>query len=135
MEKFFTIKGDAKENNNKLFARFGFKLISINKPANEDEEKEIQKIALAWHQNLFNSISSGYRKDVQLNLKYISGKHNDVQCFLIFTIFTKDSKQRDTIIANIQHDLSPFFTNVNDDISPYLFEQITDIDFLSAINN
>src|SRR5665647_1254639 len=135
MDKYFTIKGKLNEGNALFFARFGFKLVSINRPGNADEEMKIQKAAIAWHENLFRSISIEYRDAIQLNLKYLSEKGETVQCFLFVTVFAENEEKLNSVLANIQHDMTPFFSSdVDDDNSPYLFRQITDMDLLSQAN-
>ncbi len=48
--KCFTVKGKCKDEAFSTFGRFGFKLISINRPVDYNEEQEMRK-AITWYEN------------------------------------------------------------------------------------
>lgn len=136
MDTFFTIYGNPSEHPDFNFARFGFSLISVNKPVNEAEEFAIKQTAISWHENLFRSLSAEYRDSVQLNLKFITTDRKNVECYIIFTITSDKDDSLQNILKNVQHDLAPFFAaNVDDNNTPYLFRKITNIDLLSGMNS
>jgi len=123
-ETFFTVTHDYAHGRFNKRALFGFELSSVSKPADEKEEKELRKGAVAWHENLLKSICTPFRDSVQLNLKYIS-ENGQFRCRIFFSIYAEDDEKIKQRIADTQHDVKAFFARANDDKNnPYLFENI-----------
>lgn len=132
---FFTVTTEY--NNGKYFwsGIFGFELISINKPENEQEAAKLGRIALEWHENLLQSLSIIYCNEIQVNLKYIAEDYK-IKCLIIFTVFGKDESSLDLTINSLQHDINAFFfPSQSGNIQPYIFEEISDSEYLLNTNN
>jgi len=113
---------------------FGFELVSVNKPGNEQEAAQLQKAVMLWHENLLKSISFIYRDEIQFNLKYIADS-NRIKCLIIITVYATDEAGLERITNNIQHDVSVFFsTSKIDSAHPYIFEEINNEDYLLNAN-
>lgn len=127
--RFFTIKS---ETNSGYKAVFGFKLLSIIKSASHEDPAVATNKALDWHKNLLKTVHA-YQKDVQVNLKYAFGSEG-LRCVLIFTVYGQNYSSLENILNNFQAETSAFFTNILNEINPYVFEQITDKDLLVDSN-
>jgi CheY-like chemotaxis protein len=134
-DKFFSAKTDCEFGRYTKSGIFGFELKSINKPGNERESASLEKMALLWHENFLKSISLIYCNEIKVNIKYIA-ENNKIKCLIIFTIYGLSDEKLEETIQNIQHDITPFFSTVNIDISlPYVFEEIKDYQYLLNANN
>ena len=132
--QFFTVKADCEFGRFTMSGIFGFKLVSTSKPENIQEATILEKIALQWHENLLKSLSVIYCNEIQVNMKYIA-KNNKINCYIIFTVFGKNDASLDITINSLQHDINAFFcTSQNDNVQPYIFEEISDADFLLNVN-
>lgn len=113
---------------------FGFELVSVNKPSNEQEQIQLQGVVMQWHQNLLKSISNIYLNEIQINLKYIAEKRK-IKCCILFTVYAKSEKHMAQILTNLKHDIDLFFfASINDSNHPYIFEEITNDNFLINVN-
>jgi FixJ family two-component response regulator len=131
---FTTYKGNTDYYFFEKFGIFGFELISINKPRNEQEFADLQKKALLWHHNLMKAITIIYYDRVFVNLKYIA-ENKRLKCKVIFTVYEKND-YIDQMIKNVQHDIKVFFSPEKiDDTQPYVFEEIRDADELFKANS
>lgn len=132
--QFFTLKADYEFGRFTKSGIFGFELISVNKPGNEQEAANLEKIALQWHENLLKSLSVIYCNEIQVNLKYIA-ENNKINCYIIFTVLGIDDKSLEQTLQSLQFDIKVFFSpQIRGDIHPYLFDEISDVDFLLNAN-
>lgn len=130
---FFIVKNDCNIGRFQRKACFGFDLVSVNKPANEQDEKQMIPTALDWHENLLKSISFIYRDELQINLKFIA-QQGMLRCCILFSVFATGETALEQVLENIQQDTSVFFSGLRPDGSnPYIFEIILDKEFLSSI--
>ena len=133
-QRFYTVTNACNYGRYKQSGIFGFELVSVNKPGNEQEAALLEKTVMLWHENLLKSISVIYRDEVQFNLKYIAGS-NKIKCFIIITVYATDEAGLEQILNNIQHDVSVFFSASQiDNTHPYIFEEIYSDDFLLNAN-
>ncbi|MHB8336982.1 MAG: type IV secretory system conjugative DNA transfer family protein [Ignavibacteriaceae bacterium] len=133
-EKHFTIKTKCNYSRFNISAVFGYELISINKPANEQEADLMKSAALEWHINLLKTLHNVYRDEVHINLKYLA-KEKKIKCYIIFTCYAVNESELNLLLQNIRHDLHPFFHSIsNDKYSPYLFAEIKEESFLRSTN-
>jgi len=132
--QFFTVKADCEFGRFTMSGIFGFKLVSTSKPENIQEATILEKIALQWHENLLKSLSVIYCNEIQVNIKYIA-ENNKINCYIIFTVFGKNDASLDITINSLQHDINAFFCpSQSDNIQPYIFEEISDTDYLLNVN-
>lgn len=129
-QRIFTVTNSCNYGRFKQSGIFGFELVSVNKPGNEQEAAQLEKAVKLWHENLLKSISIIYRDEVQFNLKYIADG-NKIKCLIIITVYAIDEAGLENIIGNIQHDTSVFFSvSKIDNTHPYIFEEIGSDEFL-----
>jgi len=132
--QFFTVKADCEFGRFTKSGIFGFKLISTNKPENIQEATILEKTALQWHENLLKSLSVIYCNEIQVNIKYVA-ENNKINCYIIFTVYGKDNASLEITINSLQHDINAFFCgSKSDNILPYIFEEISDADYLLNAN-
>ena len=130
---FTTVKIDSDNKPFNKSAIFGFELISINKPDNEQKATDLKRAGLLWHENLLKAISIIYFDEIQINLKYIA-ENNKLKCQIIFTVYGINDKL-DNTVRNVQHDIKVFFTSEKiDNTQPYVFEEISNTDLLFNAN-
>lgn len=132
---FFIVRNECSLGRFQKKASFGFDLVSVNKPSDEQDEQQKRSTAIDWHENLLKSISFIYRDELQINLKFIA-RHGKLRCCIIFSVFATDDTALELVLKNIQHDTSVFFSGLRPDGSnPYIFERILDKEFLSSVQS
>lgn len=132
---FFIVRNECSLGRFQKKASFGFDLVSVNKPSDEQDEQQKRSTAIDWHENLLKSISFIYRDELQINLKFIT-QRGKLRCCIIFSVFATDDTALELVLKNIQHDTSVFFSGLRPDGSnPYIFERILDKEFLSSIQD
>jgi len=132
-EPLYVIQSYTSENNNE-HAVFGFRLVSVNKPKNREEEEQMQHAAFEWHRNLLQSIHFAYKGNLAISLKFIA-KQGRLDIYLLFILSEKDKSLLKTALGNLFQDIQFFFaTNQSDNLKPYVFEEISDKNFLLNAN-
>ncbi len=125
-EKHFVVKTKCNYLRFTTSAIFGYELVSVNKPVNDSEAEILKNSALEWHKNLLRTLHNVYRDEVHINLKYLA-KEKKVKCYIIFTCYAVNETELNLLLANIHHDLHPFFSSLLDNkYSPYLFAEMKD---------
>ncbi len=133
VETIFTIKDTYVSGRYSKRAVFGFELASIDKPSNEDEEKDLKINALIWHKNLLESINTPYNDSLHVNLKYIAENYQ-LKCQIIFSVYAENDDELNLRVADTQHDIKAFFNaTYRGKNNPYLLENITDVQILRDV--
>ncbi|MGV8111798.1 MAG: helicase HerA domain-containing protein [Lentimicrobium sp.] len=116
-------------------SRFTYKLRYIAIHKDNQLQDDLFRASILWHYKLRQIITSAYRDHLLTSIIMVKdGNKSLIDFYLTFTVTENEIEKLTTLTVEFIEDFESFLqNNTEDQLTPYIFEAVTDINVLSSI--